>query len=51
MTMTLDTLADFVRQSANRVCKAKRLRTVRAVLRVEDWTEKQINQWLKENKL
>lgn len=51
MTMTLEVLSDFIRQSSNRVCKAKRLRTVRAVLRADDWTEKRINEWLKENKL
>lgn len=51
MTMTLDILIRFIQDASNRVCKAKRLRTVRAVLRADHWTEAQINKWLKEQKL
>lgn len=52
MTMTLDVLVDFVQQSSNRTCKAKRLRTVRDVLRANyHWSEAQINKWLKENQI
>ena len=48
MTMLL---AEFVRQSKNRVCKARRLRIVRDVMRSDHWTEARIDKWLKEQKL